>query len=107
MLEEYRGYALLKLSPRTGRTHQLRVHMQYLKHSIVADDMYGGKMVYPWQIEDRDPSPEEPLMSRTALHAWKLKIKHPTTDQEQEYTADPPADMQGLIENLRKYRKLD
>jgi len=107
VLERYRGYSLIKLSPRTGRTHQLRVHMQYLKHSVVADDMYGGKMVYPWQIEDRDPSPEEPLMGRTALHAWKLKIKHPTTDVEHEYTADLPEDIQGLIENLRKYRKLD
>jgi 23S rRNA pseudouridine1911/1915/1917 synthase len=106
VLEEFRGYSLLKLSPKTGRTHQLRVHMQYIKHSIVADDMYGGKMVYPWQIEGRECCPEEPLMGRVALHAWKLKIKHPVTDEEQEWEADPPADIQNFIENLRKYRKI-
>jgi 23S rRNA pseudouridine1911/1915/1917 synthase len=107
VLEKFRGYSLVQVSPRTGRTHQIRVHMQYLKHSIVADDMYGGKMIYPWQIEDREACPEEPLMARTALHAWKLKIKHPITDEENTYQAEPPADMQRLIENLRKYRKLE
>ena len=104
VLEEFRGYALMKLSPKTGRTHQLRVHMQYLKHPIVADDMYGGKVVYPWQIEDREPAPEEPLMGRTALHAWQLKIRHPITNEEQIWQADPPEDMQRFIEQLRKYR---
>ena len=67
VLEEFRGYALVELSPKTGRTHQLRVHMRYIKHPIVADDMYGGKIVYPWQIEDRQPQPEDPIMARTAL----------------------------------------
>ena len=106
VLEEFRGYALMKLSPKTGRTHQLRVHMQYLKHPIVADEMYGGKIVYPWQIEDRESAAEEPIMGRVALHAYQLKIKHPETDEEQIWKADPPEDIQNFIEHLRKYRKL-
>lgn len=107
VLEEFRGYALMKLSPKTGRTHQLRVHMQYLKHPIAADEMYGGKVVYPWQIEDREAAAEEPLMGRVALHAWQLKIKHPITNEEQIWQADPPEDIQRFIEQLRKYRKID
>ncbi|KKK51919.1 hypothetical protein LCGC14_3110160, partial [marine sediment metagenome] len=78
VIEEFAGYSLVRLKLETGRTHQLRVHMQYIKHSIVADDMYGGKAVYDWQIENREPDVAEPLMGRVALHAWRLEIKHPT-----------------------------
>lgn len=104
VLEEFRGYSLIELSPKTGRTHQLRVHMRYIKHPIVADDMYGGKIVYPWQIEDRDPQPEDPIMARAALHAWRLEINHPVSNKRMTFEADPPEDMQNLIENLRKFR---
>jgi 23S rRNA pseudouridine1911/1915/1917 synthase len=107
VLEEFRGYCVIELSPKTGRTHQLRVHMQYIKHPIVADDMYGGKVLYPWQVEDREAAPEDPLMSRTALHAWKLEIDHPTSGERMLFTADLPPDIQNLIDNLRKHRKLE
>jgi len=107
VLEEFRGYSVVELSPKTGRTHQLRVHMQYIRHPIVADDMYGGKVIYPWQIEDRPAGPEDPLMSRTALHAWRLEIDHPTTEKRMLFTADLPEDVQNLIDNLRKHRKIE
>jgi len=105
VLEEFRGFSLVKLMPKTGRTHQLRIHMSYIQHPIVADDMYGGKMVYHWQIEDRDPAPEEPLMSRPALHAWKLQIKHPISGKMMEFEATLPDDIQKLIDKLRKFRR--
>lgn len=107
VLEEFRGYALVELSPKTGRTHQLRVHMQYIKHPIVADDTYGGKVIYNWQVEDRPAQPEEPLIKRTALHAWRLEINHPITDERMTFEADPPKDIQNLIGTLRKYRKME
>ena len=105
VLEIFRGYSLLKVNIKTGRTHQIRVHLAYIKHPIVADDMYGGRIVYPWQIENRDPAVEEPLMSRVALHAWQLEIKHPETEKLMTFEAPPPADIQNLLEQLRKYRK--
>ena len=104
VIEEFRGFSIIKLSPRTGRTHQLRVHMNYIKHPVVADDMYGGKMVYPWQLKDAEPAPEDPVMARTALHAWKLEINHPVTDERMEFEAPVPEDMNNFIEGLRKYR---
>ena len=107
VMEEYRGYSLMELKPRTGRTHQIRVHMQYLRHPIVADTMYGGKVVYPWQIEDREAAPEDPLMNRVALHAWRLEIKHPASGRIMTLQADPPPDLQRLIDNLRKFRAKD
>lgn len=105
VLEEYRGYALVKLSPKTGRTHQLRVHMSHLKHPVVADDMYGGKMVYEWQLKETQPQIEEPIMARTALHAWRLEIRHPATNEMMTFEAQPPEDMQILIDKLRQLRK--
>ncbi|MHC5083075.1 MAG: RluA family pseudouridine synthase [Planctomycetota bacterium] len=105
VLEAFRGYSLLQLDLKTGRTHQIRVHLSYLKHPVVADDMYGGKVVYPWQIEDREATPEEPLMARCALHAWKIEINHPATDERMTFEAPLPDDMQNLLEHLRQYRK--
>ena len=64
-------------------------------------------MIYPWQIEDREAAPEDPLMSRTALHAWKLEIDHPTSGKRMLFTADLPPDIQNLIDNLRKQRQIE
>lgn len=102
--EEFRGFSLVKLSPKTGRTHQLRVHMAYLQHPIVADDMYGGKVVYEWQLKDKDPAPAEPVMGRVALHAWKLEIRHPISGEMMEFEAPLPDDLQRLIDKLRQFR---
>ena len=104
VLERFRGYSLVKLDLKTGRTHQIRVHLAWLKHPIVADDMYGGKVVYPWQVEDREPAPEQPLMARCALHAWKLEIDHPATGERMVFEAPLPDDMQTLLNTLRRHR---
>ncbi|MHC4552602.1 MAG: RluA family pseudouridine synthase [Planctomycetota bacterium] len=104
VLERFRGYSLVELDLKTGRTHQIRVHLSYIKHPIVADDMYGGKIVYPWQIENRESAPEDPLLARCALHAWKLEINHPVTKERLKFEAPLPPDMQTLLDQLRKHR---
>jgi 23S rRNA pseudouridine1911/1915/1917 synthase len=130
VLERFRGFSLLKLMPKTGRTHQIRVHLSYIKHPIVADDMYGGKLVYEWQLADdgkphvergakylstrletglappfRRDFPQDPVISRCALHAWTIEFKHPTTGKVMRFQAPLPQDMQNLLDMLRKYRK--
>ena len=105
VVEKFRGYSLLKLDIRTGRTHQIRVHMSYMKHPIVGDEMYGGKIVYRWQIEDKEAQPQEPLIARPALHAWQLTLTHPTTNKQMTFEAPLPVDFQQLLEELRKFRK--
>jgi 23S rRNA-/tRNA-specific pseudouridylate synthase len=67
--------------------------------------MYGGKLVYQWQLADAEPSPQAPIITRCALHAHTLEIKHPTTGQPLKFEAPLPADMQNLLNMLRKYRK--
>jgi 23S rRNA pseudouridine1911/1915/1917 synthase len=114
ILESFRGFSLLKLSPHTGRTHQIRVHLSYIKHPIVGDDMYGGKLVYPWQLKacpersrrDAEPVTEEPVINRPALHASTLEFKHPTTEKQVKFQAPIPDDMQNLLNMLRKHRKI-
>jgi len=105
VLEHWRGFSLLKLTPKTGRTHQIRVHLSYIKHPIVADDMYGGRLVYPWQLADTEPAVQQPVISRVALHAHTLEFKHPKTDEMVKFEAPLPEDMQNLLNMLRKYRK--
>jgi len=106
-LEEFTGYSLLKVRILTGRTHQIRVHLSHIKHPVVADDMYGGKIVYPWQLKNAEPAPEQPVMDRVALHAHTLEFTHPTTNTPVKFEAPLPDDMQKLLDMLRKYRKLD
>ena len=105
-IESFRGFSLLKMTPKTGRTHQIRVHLSYIKHPIVGDDMYGGKVVYPWQLQDGEPAVEEPVINRVALHAHTLEFKHPTTEKQVKFEAPLPEDMQKLLDMLRKYRKV-
>jgi 23S rRNA pseudouridine1911/1915/1917 synthase len=105
VLEEFRGYSFIKCTPKTGRTHQIRVHLAYIKHPIVGDDMYGGKLVYPWQLKDAEPAVEEPVIGRCALHAFTIEFKHPSTDKKVKFEAPMPEDMQHLLEMLRQYRE--
>lgn len=106
VVEGFRGFALLKLTPKTGRTHQIRVHLNYIKHPIVADNMYGGKLVYPWQLKDASPAAEDPIINRVALHAHRLQFKHPTSEKMVKFEAPLPEDMQNLLDMLRKYRSV-
>lgn len=106
VVESFRGFSLLELNPKTGRTHQIRVHLSYIKHPIVGDDMYGGKLVYPWQLADEEPAVQEPVISRVALHAWTLEFIHPTTKKPVKFEAPLPEDMQNALDMLRRYRKI-
>ena len=84
-LKERRGpLSLVELTPRTGRTHQIRVHMAALGCPLAGDWLYGE--------EDRA------LIARPALHAWRLELEHPLTGRDLALTAPLPADMKKLLE---------
>jgi 23S rRNA pseudouridine1911/1915/1917 synthase len=97
VLERFRGYTLVRVELKTGRTHQIRVHFEAIGHPVVADSYYRGT------FERGDPLEE--VMPRCALHAWKLGITHPTTGEPMDFVADLPADFSTTLEHLRAERK--
>lgn len=115
LIQQYQGYALLKLSPKTGRTHQLRVHMSVAKHPMVADTMYGGKMMTLEQLANGQPLPQgkEPgahlgkddyVIERQALHAAELHIRHPASGKMMDFEAPLRDDIKLLVDLLNRYR---
>ena len=77
----------LALTPRTGRTHQLRVHLQSVGHAILGDPVYGGRTGIPGY---------EGVINRLMLHAHKIGYRHPRSGQYQEYFAPVPLEMRML-----------
>ncbi len=87
VLEQYSAAALVKLRLMTGRTHQIRVHMKSLGHTLLGDRLYGGST-------DR--------IARQALHAYELQFVHPITKEALCLRAELPEDMKKLIDDFRK-----
>jgi 23S rRNA pseudouridine1911/1915/1917 synthase len=103
-------YRLIKRFPRytyicckleTGRTHQIRVHMSYIKHPLVGDPVYLGRQRW---LSGTSAAFKEVLseFSRQALHARRLTLLHPDTDEELSWEVDLPQDMQLLLSVLSK-----
>ena len=91
-------FTLLELELKTGRTHQIRVHCSHRKHPIAGDDLYGGK-----HLTERDlgGASSTPLMTRQALHATTLGIRHPMSEVPMRFVAPLTADLRRMIELLR------
>lgn len=107
VLERFRGYTFVSAAPRTGRTHQIRVHLGALGHPVAADELYSNKgRVYLSELTGHQahPSDEQPLMARQALHAHRLSIEYPGRHEPVEFVAELPEDMLGFLEVLRKRR---
>ena len=96
-----RGFTVVRLRPRSGRTHQLRVHMAWLGHPIVGDKIYGpDERLYLEFIEKgvTDEMLQRLLMPRHALHAERVALVHPGKNEKIEFVAAVPADMARFIE---------
>jgi len=98
------GFALLELDLRTGRTHQIRVHLSHRGWSIVGDDMYGGRHLplgdLPESARDPEEDPARPLIARQALHATHLAFEHPLTGEACVFEAPLRRDMAETIDRL-------
>jgi 23S rRNA pseudouridine955/2504/2580 synthase/23S rRNA pseudouridine1911/1915/1917 synthase len=109
--ERFRGYTLLTVRPQTGRSHQIRVHLQAIGHPLAIDPLYGSGE--PLLLSTLKPSyrpkagmPEHPLMARLTLHALALELRHPTHGKLQRWEAPLPKDFMAVVRNLRRYRSL-
>jgi 23S rRNA pseudouridine1911/1915/1917 synthase len=91
-LEAHRYASLLEIHLETGRTHQIRVHMQALKHPCVGDPLYGGDPVLAARIG----------LERQWLHAVRLGFEHPDTGDHVEYESPYPDDLQHSLDLIRE-----
>lgn len=111
ILERFRGYTLLGVRPQTGRSHQIRVHLQAVGHPLAIDRLYGSGEALLLSALKRSyrakaGTEERPLMTRLTLHALTLEVQHPTHGQRIQWEAPIPKDFAAVLRNLRRYRSL-
>jgi len=93
----------LAVFPRTGRTHQIRVHLEHLGFPIIGDTSYGSQQRQQygrWLAKRREAEEVLPILDRQALHAHKITIKHPATDEPCTFEAPLPDDIRDLLSVL-------
>src|SRR5207248_6046181 len=101
VLERFAGYAAVRVLPKTGRTHQIRVHLAHLGCPVLCDKLYAGHTtitrgelrrrmaaIHVKAVADDD----EIILARQALHARRIKLIHPATGEPIEFVAPLPAD---------------
>jgi 23S rRNA pseudouridine1911/1915/1917 synthase len=94
LLEELGDYSLLAVSPETGRTHQIRVHLSWLGMPVAGDPVYG-------QGRGTRRAKKELGLERQFLHAWRLSFEHPRGKGEVTVEAPLPADLQRVVDSFR------
>ncbi len=99
--QRFEAHTLLRCQLKTGRTHQIRVHMTHINHPIVGDNLYAGRAKLPKKASEEL---RETLRhcERQQLHAFELTLRHPDTQVEMHWQAPVPEDMQQLIELLKQ-----
>jgi RluA family pseudouridine synthase len=107
-LEQFRRFAIIRAWPLTGRTHQIRLHMRYLGHPLIIDELYGGlngfylskiKAAYK-KAKNR---PENPIINRLTLHAEQIELLSAVDESKIVITSPLPKDLIRLERNLQNY----
>ena len=106
VLQDFRYMSVVEFYPKTGRTHQIRIHAMHMNHSIVHDEKYNGgvnrtKGFLP-EVQ-RDIKLLLKKMNRHALHAKQLSFNHPISGERVNFTAELPQDMQTMIEHMQTH----
>ena len=127
VLRRYKGFTYIKAMPKTGRTHQIRIHFMHAGFPILCDRLYGGRAeISEVELGNRSLRSEKlgvrseeltqsgaqkplatPVLSRQALHARRIQFHHPETGQPMDVSAPLPDDMKATLELLEKYRRID
>ncbi|HEY2412672.1 MAG TPA: RluA family pseudouridine synthase [Pirellulaceae bacterium] len=112
VVERFPGFAAVKVQPKTGRTHQIRVHLAHIGCPVLCDKLYGGHTkITRGELRRRRSShnparadDEEVILARQALHARRIKLSHPATNDPIEFIAPLPADLNAVLAELRQWQ---
>jgi 23S rRNA pseudouridine1911/1915/1917 synthase len=105
VIKQFPYLALLRLHLRTGRTHQIRVHLAHIHHPVFGDEMYGGRKIAVSGVDGKKKAEAANLLekiSRQALHAKSLGFVHPVTKEFMRFDSELPEDMKQVLEFLEK-----
>jgi 23S rRNA pseudouridine1911/1915/1917 synthase len=106
VIEKFKDFALVEARPLTGRTHQIRLHLSAIGLPVLADPLYGnGSRFFLSSVKRNYKShgEEKPLLARTALHAYSLSFRYPTSDEMIFIQTPIPKDMDTVLKVLKKY----
>jgi len=112
VIERFEGFTFVEVAPKTGRTHQIRVHMASIGHPCIADSSYGRRDALflrdlGAETDPMVPDPLQPLLMRQALHAYTIQFTDPGTGMIVQYCAPVAKDMEDVLTLLRKYKSKD
>jgi RluA family pseudouridine synthase len=107
VLERFNGWTLLKCTPLTARTHQVRVHLKQVRLPVAGDAEYGGTRLLLSRIKPnfwlKPGKTEKPLLDRPAIHLDSVEVAHPVTGVTLNIEAPLPKDLAVALKYLRKY----
>jgi 23S rRNA pseudouridine1911/1915/1917 synthase len=102
IIDRFKSHTHVKAILETGRTHQIRVHLSHIGHSLIGDPMYGGRVRFPKKA-DEVLKQELFNFKRQALHSKKLSLIHPSSGESMSWKAPLPDDMMKLLNILTKF----
>jgi 23S rRNA pseudouridine1911/1915/1917 synthase len=107
VVDRFHGFATVRVEPKTGRTHQIRVHLAHIGCPVLCDRVYGGRRrlarsEISGAATDPNANGDEIVLERQALHARRLRVVHPSTEQLLEFEAPVPADIQTVLDLLNQ-----
>ena len=112
VLERYQHFTLAEANIKTGRMHQIRVHFQSISYPLAVDKFYGRRdKIFLSEIKGKKfklgkfSEEERPLLERTSLHSYRLRLDHPVTNERMEFKTDIPKDLNAVLSQLRKWGK--
>jgi len=101
VIERFRGHSHVRVNLETGRTHQIRVHFAYLRHALIGDPVYGGRLAIPAGASEKLADTLRNF-NHQALHAGRLALSHPRSGKALDWVAEVPVDFAALIQVLRE-----
>lgn len=100
VVERFDGYAAVRVLPKTGRTHQIRVHLAHVGCPVLCDKLYSGRDRITGGELTHNPEDHEVILARQALHASRLALVHPSTRERLEFVAPLAMDMERVLASL-------